>query len=111
MSLFTVCSAVSQVRNDLVAFLPLSSAIAHTEPKDTTGSPLAPDPSAGDDDGNVDTCPPAIMGCFQRLIGLASVSGLATAVTGGAPLLVPPLGMVAVYDANGAQYVPNPAVT
>ena len=60
----------------------------------------------GDGDGNEDAaCPPVLARCFAQLIALASLRGVATAVTGGAPLLLPPVGMLAVYDGNRSKYV------
>ena len=56
-----------------------------------------------DDEGNA--CPSALGRCFAQLVALASLRGVATAVTGGAPLLLPPVGMLAVYDGNRSKYV------
>ena len=112
----------AEVRNDLVGFLPLSEVADECEVAATPASAAAAEPdgtidrstgSGYDSDCDDDTeegraaavCPPAIARCYRHLIQLAGLPGLATAVTGGAPLLLPPLGMAAVYDANDAKYV------
>jgi hypothetical protein len=66
-----------QVRDDLVAFLPLGAAAANEQ-------------GGG--------CPPSIRRCYDALIKLAVMDGVAAAVTGSdEPLLLPPLGMVSLY--------------
>eukprot|EP01049_Picozoa_sp_SAG25_P013431 SAG25_NODE_2077_length_1979_cov_1.563298_2_plen_93_part_00 len=43
-------------------------------------------------------CPPSIRRCYDALIKLAVMDGVAAAVTGSdEPLLLPPLGMVSLY--------------
>lgn len=91
----------SAVRDDKVAFFPLGR---HC---DGTGSLKGESEFEGEGEGGEEgPCPPALARCFQTLIELASLDGIAQAVTGGgAPLLLPPVGMLAVYDGNRSKYV------
>lgn len=89
----------SAVRNDKVGFFPLR------RDRHTSGTAL---PVGGDLEGDDDqcACPPALARCFGMLIELACLDGVSEAVTGGgASLLLPPVGMVAVYDGSDSKYV------
>ncbi len=89
----------SAVRDDKVGFFPLCRG-EHSRSS-------APAVKGGQDsDQNQCACPPALARCFSMLIELACLDGMSQAVTGGgAPLLLPPVGMVAVYDGSDSKYV------
>lgn len=79
----------ARVRNDLVGFLPLSEvATASAPPPENPGTNLGSE-VGGDNEREegeeqrqcISACPPAIARCYQRLIGLAGLRGMATAVT------------------------------
>ena len=89
----------SAVRNDKVGFFPLRRG------RHTSGTALPMGGGLESDDGQC-TCPPALARCFDMLIEVACLDGMSQAVTGGgAPLLLPPVGMVAVYDGGDSKYV------
>lgn len=90
----------SNVRDDKVGFFPLRRG------RHTRDNPAkAAEESGLDHDEYQDSCPPALARCFDVLIELACLDGVSHAVTGGAPLLLPPVGMVAVYDGSNSKYV------
>ena len=89
----------SNVRDDKVGFFPLRRGghASNTALSAVHGVVADEDQCA---------CPPALARCFNILIELACLDGVSQAVTGGgAPLLLPPVGMVAVYDGNRSKYV------
>lgn len=89
----------SNVRDDKVGFFPLRRG-AHE-----SNTALPAEHGLGHDEDQC-ACPPALARCFNILIELACLDGISQAVTGGgAPLLLPPVGMVAVYDGNRSKYV------